>query len=350
VSGDGGQGLTYHGAGVDRGAARTAIAAIAGLAARTRRPGVVADVGGFGGLFHLAPLGMSDPVLVAGADGVGTKLKVAFWAKRHRGVGQDLVAMSVNDVLAHGAEPLFFLDYYASGRTDPAVVAEVVAGVADGCQEAGCALLGGETAELPGMYPEGEYELAGFCVGAVERDRVIDGARVRPGDAVVGVASSGLHSNGFALARRALFDGAGLRLDSTPPELGGTPLVDELLRPTRIYVRAVLALLRAGVEVHGIAHITGGGLAENLARALAPGTGAVLRPQRWRRPPVFALIQRAGGISEDEMRRTFNIGVGMTLVLPAAAAGRAARLLADAGETAQVIGEVVAGAGVRFAD
>ncbi len=321
---------------------------------RTLRPEVLGGIGAFGGCFALDPGRYRQPVLVAGADGVGTKLKIAFALDRHDTVGIDCVAMNVNDVLAQGAEPLFFLDYLAVGRLDPERVAAIVSGVAEGCVRAGCALLGGETAEMPGFYPPGEYDLAGFAVGVVERERLLDGSAVRPGDALVGLASSGLHSNGYSLARRLLLEAAGLRLDQHVAELGRT-LGEELLEPTRIYARPVLALLRAGRPVRAMAHITGGGLVENIPRALPPGTAAVLRPGSWPEPPVFDLIRAAarrtgGGIAEAEMRRTFNLGLGMVLVVAPDAADGLVRDLERAGERAWLVGEVVAGErGVIFA-
>jgi phosphoribosylformylglycinamidine cyclo-ligase len=285
------------------------------------------------------PSGYRDPVLVSGTDGVGTKLKVAFMANRHATVGIDLVAMSVNDVCVTGADPLFFLDYFATSRLRAEQAAEVVKGIAEGCLQAGCALLGGETAELPGFYQAGEYDLAGFAVGVVERASIVDGRRVRPGDVVLGVASSGLHSNGFSLARQVLLGTAGLDLDRPVKELGGKALVDVLLEPTRIYARAI-ARLRTVSDVRALAHITGGGLPGNLPRVLPTGLCAELRVDAWPRPPIFELIQELGGVSGDEMYRTFNMGIGLCAVLPSADVDRAMAALAELGLAAFPIGEL----------
>lgn len=344
---DGSQGWTYCRAGVDVEAARRAVELIRPLAARAGRSEVLGGIGGFGGLFALGS-SYREPVLVAGADGVGTKLKVAFALGRHDTVGVDCVAMNVNDILTMGAEPLFFLDYLAVGRLDPGQVREVVAGVARGCAEAGCALLGGETAEMPDFYPPGEYDLAGFAVGVVEREAVLDGRRARPGDAVVGLASSGLHANGFSLVRRLIAE-AGLDLGGHVAEFGRT-LGEELLEPTRIYVRPVLAVLRAeGEEVRALAHITGGGFPENVPRVLPPGTAVRLWPGSWPEPPVFSFLRRLAargdGISEEEMRRTFNLGLGMVMVVAADAADRVSRSLREQGVPAWPVGEVVEGEG-----
>lgn len=340
---------TYREAGVDIESGKESVRRILAHAERTRRPGALGALGGFGGLFQLDLARFPDPVLVAGTDGVGTKLRVAFMAGRHDTIGRDCVAMCANDVVAQAAEPLFFLDYISVGRRDPAQVEQIVRGVADGCLEAGCALIGGETAEMPGFYPPGEYDIAGFCVGAANRGELVDGAAVRPGWAVVGLGSSGLHSNGYSLARRVFFHLAGWKIDRPVAELGRT-LGDELLEPTRIYVRAVLGLLRQGIPVGGIAHITGGGLTDNVPRALPAGCRAVLRPAAWPEPPVFGLLRRLGRIEEAEMRRTFNLGVGMALFVPPERADAAVGALRAAGELAWIIGEVVAGErGVTYA-
>ncbi len=336
-----GGGLTYRAAGVDLRAASRAVELIRGLAGATHRPGVLGEVGGFGGFFALDTARYRRPVLVAATDGVGTKLRIAQVLDRHDTVGIDLVAMCANDVLVHGAEPLFFLDYLAVGRLVPERVASIVAGIAEGCRMAGCALIGGETAEMPGFYGPEEYDLAGFVVGVVEREALVDGGRIRPGDAVVGLASAGLHSNGYSLARKALLEAAGYRLDDRVPALGCT-LGEELLRPTRIYVRTVLPLL-GRYDVRGMAHITGGGLPENIVRILPPGTRVLLRPGSWPEPPVFGLIREAGRVAEEEMRRVFNLGVGFVLVVPAAQAPDLVGELRGQGEGAWVIGEVVAG-------
>jgi phosphoribosylformylglycinamidine cyclo-ligase len=330
--------LTYRSAGVDIEAGDEAVRRIAPLARATFRPEVLGGIGAFAG-FVQVPAGYREPVLVSSTDGVGTKLKVAFMADRHDTVGIDLVAMSVNDLLVHGAEPLYFLDYIGLAQLDPARVEALVRGVAEGCRQAGCALIGGETAELPGLYAAGEYDLAGFAVGVVERERIIDGAAVKPGDAVLGLASSGLHSNGFSLARRIVFDELKLGVDAILP---GTarPLGEVLLEPTRIYVRAVLPV-RA--RVHAMAHVTGGGITGNLPRVLPEGCRALIRRGAWTVPPVFAALQDAGGVAEAEMFRTFNMGVGYLLVVPSAQEREVAAVLTAAGETVHAIGEIVPG-------
>ena len=333
--------LTYRAAGVDIDAGDDAVRRIAPLAAATARPEVLGRVGAFAS-FVAVPGRFREPVLVSSSDGVGTKLKVAFLAGRHDTVGIDLVAMGVNDVLTVGARPLFFLDYFATGKLDVDVGEAVVRGIADGCRQAGCALLGGETAELPGMYADGEYDLAGFAVGVVERTRIVDGAAVRPGDAVLGLAASGLHSNGYTLARRIVFDVLGLGVGDQFPGTGRT-VADVLLEPTRIYVHAVQALLAEEVEVHAMAHVTGGGLPGNVPRVLPAGCRARIRRAAWRVPGVFEALRDAGRVEEAEMFRTFNMGVGYVVVVPETAADRAAALLAGAGETVLRLGEVVAG-------
>ena len=333
-------GSSYRDAGVDVDRGHDLVARIRGIADRTPREGVIAGLGGFGALFELPLHRYRHPVLVSGADGVGTKLKLAIAQDRHDTVGIDLVAMCVNDVLAHGAEPLFFLDYLATGRLDVDVAERVVAGIGRGCEIAGAALVGGETAEMPGMYAAGEYDLAGFCVGIVERDAIIDGAGVAPGDRVVAIASSGPHSNGYSLIRKVL-DASGEDLDRM---VGGTRLADALLAPTRIYTASVLPLTRGG-DVHAIAHVTGGGIVENLPRVLPPGTRAVIDASSWRRSPVFEWIRETGGIAEAEMWRTFNCGAGMLLVTARDAAGAVAGALEANGERAWVAGEIVAGDG-----
>jgi phosphoribosylformylglycinamidine cyclo-ligase len=338
-------GITYREAGVDVDAGDDLVERIKPFAARTRIPEMLAGVGGFAGLCAL-PSGMRDPVLVSGTDGVGTKLKLAFLADRHETIGIDLVAMCVNDVVTTGARPLFFLDYFATGKLDVARAAKVIEGVAKGCEEAGCALLGGETAELPGFYAPGEYDLAGFAVGVVERSEIVDGSRVAAGDAVIGVASSGLHSNGYSLVRKVLLDHAKLDPHSRPEGLGEV-LIDALLRPTRIYARAVRAL-REAADVHAISHVTGGGLPGNVPRVLPDGLGVELDPKAWARPPIFDLIQRHGGVSEEEMRRAFNLGLGLVAIVPAASAKRAADALDAAGERACIAGRVIETPGAEF--
>ncbi|UJR80286.1 phosphoribosylformylglycinamidine cyclo-ligase [Sandaracinus amylolyticus] len=341
-------GITYKDSGVDVDAGDELVERIKPFAARTRIPEVLSGVGGFAGLCGL-PTGMKDPVLVSGTDGVGTKLKLAFLADRHDTVGIDLVAMCVNDVVTTGARPLFFLDYFATGKLDVARTASVIQGIAKGCEDAGCALLGGETAELPGFYAPGEYDLAGFSVGVVERSAIIDGKRVASGDAVIGVASSGLHSNGYSLVRKVLLDHAKLALDSTPDGLG-EPLVDALLRPTRIYARAVRALLDATIDVRALSHITGGGLPGNIPRVLPDDLGVAIDASKWTRPAIFDLVQRLGGVSEAEMRRAFNIGLGLVVVVPQSDASRAVDALNAAGERASIIGRVIETPGVEFED
>ncbi|HEY3355834.1 MAG TPA: phosphoribosylformylglycinamidine cyclo-ligase [Polyangia bacterium] len=333
-------GLSYREAGVDRDAGDALVERIKPLVRATMRPEVVAGVGGFAALCGL-PARYRDPLLVSGTDGVGTKLKVAFRTGRHDTIGLDLVAMCVNDVVTCGAEPLFFLDYFATGALAVGVAEQIIGGIARGCVEAGCALVGGETAELPGMYAAGEYDLAGFCVGVVERDAVLDGRLVRPGDRLVGVASSGLHSNGYSLAQKVLLEHMALPLDARPAELGGATVGDALLTPTFIYAKLVAAL-RAAVEVHGFAHITGGGLPGNAPRMLGPGLALRFRAGSWPVPPIFDLIAHGGGVDPEEMRLTFNLGLGLVAALPAAAADRALEVARAAGHAAFVVGEVVA--------
>ena len=318
-------GLSYRDAGVDIDAGDALVEAIKPFARRTLRPEVIGSIGGFGALCEI-PKKYRQPVLVSSTDGVGTKLKLAFELGRHDTVGIDLVAMSVNDVLVQGAEPLFFLDYFACGKLETGVAASVVQGIARGCEMAGCALIGGETAEMPGMYPPGEYDLAGFCVGVVERERIIDGRGIAPGDTLLGLASSGPHSNGYSLVRKIL--------ERTKPD----PRFD-LLTPTRIYVKPVLKLLES-VPVKGIAHITGGGLTENVPRVLPEDTLARIRKSAWPRPEVFDWLQREGGVAEDEMHRVFNCGIGLVIVVAPADAARAAEALRAAGETVYEIGVI----------
>jgi phosphoribosylformylglycinamidine cyclo-ligase len=333
--------LTYKGAGVDIDAGDELVSRIKPLAARTMRPEVIGGLGGFAGLCAL-PGRYKDPLLVSGTDGVGTKLKTAFATGRHDTVGIDLVAMSVNDVAVTGAEPLFFLDYFAAGALDVDVAAAVIGGIAEGCHQAGCALLGGETAELPGLYAAGEYDLAGFCVGVVERAEVKDGGALAVGDALIALGSSGLHSNGHSLARKALLEVRGLGFDARPAELGGASIADALLAPTRIYVAALAALSKAGVAWRGAAHITGGGLIENPPRILRTDALALrIELRSWTPPPIFGLIA-AAGVEAREMQRTFNLGVGMIVAVPAASVDAALAALATTGERAWRCGEVIA--------
>jgi phosphoribosylformylglycinamidine cyclo-ligase len=313
---------------------------IARLAARTQRPEVLGGIGAFAA-FCRVPAGYQEPVLVSSTDGVGSKLKIAFLADRHDTVGIDLVAMGVNDLLVHGAEPFYFLDYLAVHRVDPARVEAIVAGIAAGCSQAGCALVGGETAEMPDFYAAGEYDLAGFAVGVVERSRIITGTDVEPGDRVLGLASSGLHSNGYSLVRRILFERLGLKVDAMLPGVGQT-VADALLAPTRIYVKPVLDLIRA-MPVRAMAHITGGGITDNLPRVLPEGCRAVIRPATWPEPPIFGVLRDAGRLEEAEMRRTFNMGIGYLLVLRPEDADGAGALLRAAGEAVFEVGEIEAG-------
>jgi len=332
-----GPAITYRDAGVDIDAGDELVERIKPLVRRTQRREVLAGIGGFGALVEL-PVGYRQPVLVSGTDGVGTKLRLAIDTGRHDTIGIDLVAMCANDVVVQGAEPLFFLDYYATGKLQVAVAEAVVRGIAEGCVQAGAALVGGETAEMPGMYHGADYDLAGFCVGVVEKEAIIDGSAIAAGDTIIGLASSGPHSNGYALIRKLIaVSGA------TPATmLAGRNLFERLLAPTRIYVKPLLALLRA-LPVHGLAHITGGGLTENVPRVLPAGLEALLERRRWSLDPVFEWLQSVARIDAAEMYRTFNCGVGMVVILPAAHAAAAVELLAAHGESAQVIGEVRSG-------
>ncbi len=335
---------SYDAAGVDMARGDEVVDRITPLAKKTHRPGVLAGIGGFGALFSLKELGRyEDPILVSGCDGVGTKLKIAFAAGAHKTVGIDLVAMSVNDVLCHGADPLFFLDYFASGRIDVAQTTDVVSGIAEGCARAGCALVGGETAELPGFYSGGEYDLAGFAVGIVERKRLLPNGTAKAGDVVLGLGSSGLHSNGYSLARKIIFETLGLGLADALPMNAGK-VGDVLLEPTRIYCKPVLAL-REKVEVKAIAHITGGGLVENVPRVLPDGVALEINPTAWPVPKIFTVIQAGGAIEPSEMFRTFNMGIGLVLVVAANEASTAADFLRAQGETVYELGHLSAGSG-----
>lgn len=306
-------GLSYKDAGVDIDAANQSVEMIKKWVGMTKRPEVLADIGSFGGFFALDNSKYREPILVSGTDGVGTKLKIAQLMGVHDSVGIDLVAMCVNDILVHGAEPLFFLDYIALGKLEPVLVEGLVKGVSQGCLQAGCALIGGETAEMPGFYREDEYDLAGFAVGAVERSRLINGSTIKDGDLLIGLPSSGLHSNGYSLARKVLLEKAGLKLDSYVEELGKT-LGEVLITPTRIYVKTILALLEE-VEINGMAHITGGGIGENLQRILPAGIGAVIEATAINTPPIFDLIAELGKVPQEEMFRTFNMGIGFILAI-----------------------------------
>jgi phosphoribosylformylglycinamidine cyclo-ligase len=330
---------TYRDAGVDIEAGDALVERIKPAVKRTTRPEVLAGIGGFGALVEVPLDRYRRPVMVSGTDGVGTKLRLAIETGHHDTIGIDLVAMCANDVVVQGAEPIFFLDYYATGKLDVDTAERVIKGIAEGCVRAGCALVGGETAEMPGMYEGEDYDLAGFCVGLVDRDRIIDGTQTRPGDAILGLASSGAHSNGYSLIRRLLaLSGAG-----PTTQLDGQSLYSLLLEPTRIYVKSVLELLRQSVPVHGVAHITGGGPTGNIPRVLPRGLEAVIDARLWPRPAIFDWLQRVGNVARDEMYRTFNCGLGMTLCVPAAEADRALGILRACGETASVIGEVRAG-------
>jgi phosphoribosylformylglycinamidine cyclo-ligase len=330
--------VEYKKAGVDIEAGNEFVRRIRPLVRSTFRPEVLTDIGGFGGLFRFDAKRYRDPVLVSGTDGVGTKLKIASLLGRHDTVGIDLVAMCVNDVAVCGAEPLFFLDYFAAGTLRVEQAEAVVSGIAEGCRQAGCALIGGETAEMPGFYPEGEYDLAGFAVGVVERDRLVDGHLIEPGDAVIGLASSGLHSNGYSLARRVLLENDGLPLDGKVSGDENT-LGDILLKPTRIYVKTILRLLE-NFEVHGVAHITGGGLTENIPRVLPEGCRVVIKRNAWTPPPIFELIRSRGAVGPDEMARVFNLGLGLVMIVPRFSAADVLRVALDSGERAFRIGVV----------
>lgn len=331
---------SYKAAGVDVTAGYRAVELMKAHVARTVVPGVLEGLGGFGGLFDLGELNLRHPILVSGTDGVGTKLKLAFLLDKHDTVGIDCVAMCVNDVVCVGAKPLFFLDYIATGKNNPDKIAAVVSGVAEGCVQAGAALVGGETAEMPGFYPAEEYDLAGFCVGAVEKDAMLSKDNVREGDALIGFASSGVHSNGFSLVRK-IFGIDRQRLATHVDELGAS-LGETLLTPTKIYVKPLLALL-AAVPVHGVSHITGGGFYENIPRMLPEGLQAVIRKDSFPVPPIFPLIRETGSIPERDMFNTFNMGLGMVAAVPADRADEALRVLKDAGEEAYLVGEVAKG-------
>jgi len=337
--------LSYRSAGVDLEAANRAKEALKALVGRTRDRNTLSEMGLFGGLYAV-PREVRDPVLVSSADGVGTKLKLAFLSGRHDTVGQDLVNHCVNDILVQGASPLFFLDYLATGHLEEGVVTEVVKGVAQGCLENGCALLGGETAEMPDFYPRGEYDLAGFVVGVVERGGILDGSRVREGDVLVALGSSGLHTNGYSLARKIVFDAMGLHVGDLIPGLDRT-VEESLLAIHRSYLHSLRPAIEAG-RVHGLAHITGGGIPGNLPRALGPGQGARVHLQSWDVPPLFKVLQKGGNVAADEMFRVFNMGVGMIVIAPPDQAESLANDLAATGERSWILGEVVQGAGVEF--
>ncbi len=331
--------ITYKDAGVDIDAGDLFVQKIKPHVKSTFRPEVMTHIGGFGGLFALKKY--RNPVLVSGTDGVGTKLKIAFLTGRHDTVGIDLVAMCVNDIVVQGAEPLFFLDYFATGKLKPAAHADVVKGIAAGCRQAGCALIGGETAEMPSFYGEDEYDLAGFAVGVVEKKNIIDGSRIKPGDALIGLASSGLHSNGYSLVRKALLDAAGYGVNDIVPELG-KPLGDVLLTPTRIYVKTVLALAKE-FDIRGMAHITGGGITENTPRMLPKGSCAKIHRRAWPVPAIFDLVRSKARVDDEEMYRDFNMGIGMILAVPARQAAAIMKKAKKLGEKPYLIGEIVKG-------
>jgi phosphoribosylformylglycinamidine cyclo-ligase len=333
-SSDSPRSISYRDAGVDIDAGDALVENIKPLAKRTMRPEVLGGIGGFGALFEISKK-FKEPVLVSGTDGVGTKLKLAFHMNKHDTIGIDLVAMSVNDILVQGAEPLFFLDYFACGKLDVATATDVVKGIARGCELSGCALIGGETAEMPGMYPAGEYDLAGFAVGAVEKSKIITGKTIVPGDAVLGLASSGAHSNGYSLIRK-LIEVSGVDLNS---DFHGRTLGETILEPTRIYVKSMLKLMET-LPVKGMAHITGGGLLENIPRILADDLTAIVEKDAWSMPPLFKWLQETGNVEEREMHRTFNCGIGMAVVVAAMDAERATQILREAGETVYALGRI----------
>lgn len=333
--------VTYADSGVDINKANRLVSTIKQIAGQTPRSGVMGEIGGFGGLFSLNIANLERPVLVSSTDGVGTKLKIAFLMDVHDTVGIDLVAMSVNDVIVQGAKPLFFLDYLAMGRLDDRIVTSIVSGIGEGCKQANCALIGGETAEMPGIYADGEYDLAGFCVGIVDNSKLIDGSGIRVGHKLIGIASSGLHSNGYSLVRKICFDILQLKVDSYIPEFGKT-LGEELLTPTRIYVDTISRLIR-DLSIHGIAHITGGGITENIVRIIPKSCNILIRKDSWEIPPVFTFLKQAGCIDDMEMMRTFNNGIGMIVVTPDTAVQDTLERLNGMGEKAVVIGEVIEG-------
>lgn len=337
---------SYENAGVNLEAGYEVVSRIKKHVASTERPGSMGGIGSFGGMFDLSSLGIREPILVSGTDGVGTKLKIAFAMDKHDTVGIDAVAMCVNDVLAQGAEPLIFLDYIAVGKNIPAQIEAVVSGVAEGCRQAGCALVGGETAEMPGMYAEGEYDIAGYTTGVVEKSKLIDGTKVSAGDVLVGIASTGVHSNGFSLVRKIIAD-SGRDLQETVPEFGGRRLGDVLLTPTRIYVKQVLDVIRQ-CDVHGVAHITGGGFDENIPRILRPGQGIEIDEGSWEILPVFKMLEKWGGVPHREMFNIFNMGIGMVLAVAPSDAQKVISILESNGEKASVIGRITDKEGVNI--
>ncbi len=331
--------LTYADAGVDIEKANHFVNTIKGIARQTPRSGVMGEIGGFGALFSLNTANMESPVLVSSTDGVGTKLKIAFMMNKHNTVGIDLVAMNVNDIITMGAKPLFFLDYMAMGKLDTGIATDIVTGIADGCKEASCALIGGETAEMPGFYNNNEYDLAGFVVGLVDDTKIIDGSEIRVGHKLICIPSNGLHSNGYSLVRKICFDTLNLKIDTYMPELGWT-IGEELLKPTRIYSDTIQKLIR-DLPIHGLAHITGGGLVDNISRVIPDACNIIINRKSWEIPPIFSFLQKAGNLSEMEMMRTFNNGVGMVAIVPDKSASDVLQRLRGMNERAAVIGEIV---------
>lgn len=331
--------LTYADAGVDIQKANRLVDAVKVIAKNTPRTGVIGDIGGFGGLFSLNTEHLERPVLVSSTDGVGTKLKIAFMMDKHDTIGIDLVAMCVNDILVQGAKPLFFLDYISMGKLEIETAKAIILGIGEGCRQAGCALTGGETAEMPGMYHPNEYDLAGFSVGVVDNNKIIDGTEIRTGHKIIGIASTGIHSNGYSLVRKICFDRLKLTVDSNVPELGRT-LGEELLEPTRIYARIIQSIIK-DLPAHGLAHITGGGILENIVRVIPEATNIVIKRNSWEVPPIFPFLQAAGNVAEEEMMRTFNNGIGMVAIVPAGAAQDVLERLAGMDEKAFYIGEIV---------
>ncbi len=330
--------LTYADAGVDIEKADSLVETIKKIAKKTRRTGVMGEIGGFGGLFSLNTANMKNPVLVSSTDGVGTKLKIAFLMNRHDTVGIDLVAMCVNDIAVQGARPLFFLDYLATGKLKTGTITDIIKGVGKGCIQADCALIGGETAEMPGLYREDEYDLAGFAVGIVDNNKIVDGSEIRPGQQIIGIASSGLHSNGYSLVRKICFEVLGLKVDSHVPELGKT-LGDELITPTRIYSETIQSLVR-DLPIQGLAHITGGGIMDNIVRVIPQACGITIKKGSWDIPPIFPFLQEAGNVDEKEMMRTFNNGIGLVAVVPEENVQEVLNRLTGSGEKAWAIGQV----------
>jgi phosphoribosylformylglycinamidine cyclo-ligase len=331
--------LTYADAGVDIDKANKLVNTISEIAKQTSRSGVIGEIGGFGGLFSLNLANLDRPVLVSSTDGVGTKLKIAFMLDRHDTVGIDLVAMCVNDILVQGAKPLFFLDYLSMGRLESELVADIIKGIGEGCQQAECALLGGETAEMPGFYQGNEYDMAGFAVGIVDNSKIIDGTEVRVGHRLIGIASSGLHSNGYSLVRKICFDRLQLKIDEYIQELGKT-IGEELLTPTKIYVKSILSILK-DLPIHGLAHITGGGIADNILRIVPKACNISIQTEIWDVPPIFSFLQEAGNVSDEEMKRTFNNGIGMIAIVPADATADVLQRLDAMNEKAFLIGEIL---------